>query len=275
MITVVPPSASDNNNPTSGSVPVAPVPVDDATYERSVNKGKPNGYAALDQTGKVPSAQLPAQSAQGSPVSVSTWDSIQGKPGAFPPQTHAQSHAANGGDPLTLSRSQISDWPATFPPDASAVQTASVGQPNGVASLGSDGKVPGAQLPAIGAGTGDMLRSTYDTNGDGIVDHAALADSASSVSYNNVTNTPGLATTSASGFCPPFDGTSIVLSGGKLTATGGGGGGTGDMLKSTYDANNDGIVDHANRRSAPQALWMLPPAATRQAAKSSKGPTAA
>jgi hypothetical protein len=245
MITVVPPSASDNNNPTSGSVPVAPVPVDDATYERSVNKGKPNGYAALDQTGKVPSAQLPAQSAQGSPVSVSTWDSIQGKPGAFPPQTHAQSHAANGGDPLTLSRSQISDWPATFPPDASAVQTASVGQPNGVASLGSDGKVPGAQLPAIGAGTGDMLRSTYDTNGDGIVDHAALADSASSVSYNNVTNTPGLATTSASGFCPPFDGTSIVLSGGKLTATGGGGGGTGDMLKSTYDANNDGIVDHA------------------------------
>jgi hypothetical protein len=246
MITVVPPSASDNNNPPSGSVPVAPVPVDDATYEKTVNKGKPNGYAALDSGGKVPAAQLPSASVQGSPVSVSTWDSIQGKPGAFPPQTHAQSHAANGGDPLTLSKSQISDWPATFPPDASAVQTASVGVANGVASLGSDGKVPSAQLPAIGSGSGDMLRSTYDTNADGIVDHAALADVAASVSYNNVTNTPGLATTSAQGFCPPFDGTSIVLSNGKLTATGGGGGGgSGDMTKAVYDANNDGIVDHA------------------------------
>jgi hypothetical protein len=246
LITVVPPSASDNNNPPSGSVPVAPVPVDDATYEKTVNKGKPNGYAALDQTGKVPAAQLPAQSAQGSPVSVSTWDSIQGKPGAFPPVPHAQSHGVGGGDPVIISKSQISDWPATFPPDTSAVQTTSVGVANGVASLGSDGKVPSAQLPAIGSGSGDMLRSTYDTNADGIVDHAALADLASSVSYNNVTNAPGLATTSASGFCPPFDGTSIVLSNGKLTATGGGGGGgSGDMLKSTYDVNNDGIVDHA------------------------------
>jgi hypothetical protein len=245
MITVVPPSASDNNNPPSGSVPVAPTPLEDATYEKSVNKGKPNGYAALDSGGKVPAAQLPSASVQGSPVSVSTWDSIQGKPGAFPPVPHAASHGVGGADPVIISKSQISDWPATFPPDASAIQTSIIGQPNGVASLGSDGKVPSAQLPAIGSGSGDMLRSTYDTNADGVVDHAALADVAASVSYNNVTNAPGLATTSAQGFCPPFDGTSIVLSGGKLTATGGGGGGSGDMLKSTYDANNDGIVDHA------------------------------
>lgn len=33
---------------------------------------------------------------------------------------------------------------------------------------------------ADGSGTGDMLKSVYDTNNDGIVDHAALADTATS-----------------------------------------------------------------------------------------------
>jgi hypothetical protein len=50
----------------------------------------------------------------------------------------------------------------------------------------------GPQGPA-GAGTGDMLRSVYDINGDNIVDHAALADTAtnaSAVPWTGITGKP-------------------------------------------------------------------------------------
>jgi hypothetical protein len=247
MITVVSPYASDSFSPLeSPELPApAPSPPSDDTYLKGVDKGQPGGVASLDASGRVPAPQLPPSTAG---VSVSTWDAISGKPGAFPPTLHGASHSANGSDPTALSVSQIIDWPLVFPPDASAVQTSSVGLPNGVASLGGDGKVPASQLPVIGSGTGDMLRSVYDANSDGVVDRAAFADVAASISYNNVTGAPGLATTSVSGFCPPFDGTTILVSNGRLSAAGGGGGGgggSGDMLKSVYDANNDGIVDRA------------------------------
>ena len=44
---------------------------------------------------------------------------------------------------------------------------------------GADSTVPGPPGPPgpSGSGSGDMLRSVYDSNGDGICDHAALADS--------------------------------------------------------------------------------------------------
>jgi len=48
-----------------------------------------------------------------------------------------------------------------------------------LAQKGADG--------ASGSGTGDMLKSVYDTAGDGVVDHAALADS---VDYANIENKP-------------------------------------------------------------------------------------
>lgn len=48
-----------------------------------------------------------------------------------------------------------------------------------LAQKGADG--------ASGSGTGDMLKSVYDTTGDGIVDHAALADS---VEYGNIADKP-------------------------------------------------------------------------------------
>ena len=46
------------------------------------------------------------------------------------------------------------------------------GQINGYAGLDGTGKVPLAQLPEIGSGSGDMLKSVYDTNDSGIVDNA-------------------------------------------------------------------------------------------------------
>jgi len=48
-----------------------------------------------------------------------------------------------------------------------------------LAQKGADG--------ASGSGTGDMLKSVYDTNGNGVVDRAASADS---VAYANVTDKP-------------------------------------------------------------------------------------
>jgi len=49
---------------------------------------------------------------------------------------------------------------------------ANKGQINGYAVLDGDGKVPLTQLPEIGTGSGDMLKSIYDTNQNGIVDNA-------------------------------------------------------------------------------------------------------
>lgn len=41
-----------------------------------------------------------------------------------------------------------------------------------------------------GAGTGDMQKATYDTNGDGVVDRAASAASADAVAWGNVSGKP-------------------------------------------------------------------------------------
>lgn len=53
--------------------------------------------------------------------------------------SHASSHAAAGSDPLTLGVAQVTG----------AEATANKGQANGYASLGSDGKIPSGQVPAI------------------------------------------------------------------------------------------------------------------------------
>jgi hypothetical protein len=53
------------------------------TYVTLGMRGAANGVAALDGTGKVPAAQLPAASG-GAPA----WSEITGKPSTFPPETH-------------------------------------------------------------------------------------------------------------------------------------------------------------------------------------------
>jgi hypothetical protein len=130
-----------------------------------------------------------------------------------------------------------------------------------------------AAIKAGGTGTGDMTKAVYDTNGDGVSDHAALADA---VPWTGVSGKPtsfvpsahagthlaagsdpiALATSVLAGLCPAVDNTTIQVVTSKLscvalawTAI------TGKpatfppdstaMLKSVYDINADNIVDHA------------------------------
>jgi Collagen triple helix repeat (20 copies) len=100
-----------------------------------------------------------------------------------------------------------------------------------------------------GSGTGDMLRSVYDVNGDNIVDHAALADTApwTGISgkpatfpsdWNTTSNKPStftpnahanthlaagsdpiaIATSVLAGLCPAVDNTTIQVVANKLSA---------------------------------------------------------
>jgi hypothetical protein len=127
----------------------------------------------------------------------------------------------------------------------------------------------GPQGPS-GAGTGDMLKSVYDTNSNNIV------DAAESVPWTGVTGKPAtfspsphasthlsagsdpiaIATSVLAGLCPAVDNTTIQVVASKLSAvslawtaiTGKPSTFPPDstaMLKSVYDTNADNIVDHA------------------------------
>jgi hypothetical protein len=85
-----------------------------------------------------------------------------------------------------------------------------------------------------GGGSGDMTKSVYDTNSNGVVDQAAKLQTARTITLT------GAVTGSAS-----FDGTADVTL--TTTGSGGGGGGSGDMLKSTYDTTANGIVDNSEK----------------------------
>jgi len=61
--------------------------------EDTSKKGQANGYASLDVTGKVPAGQLP-------PAAAADWNTLQNKPSAFAPTTHAASHKTGGSDPI-------------------------------------------------------------------------------------------------------------------------------------------------------------------------------
>jgi len=160
------------------------------------------------------------------------------------------------------------------------VETSLLGANSGVATLDGAGKVPTSQLPAMG--TGDMLKSTYDTDNDGIVDSAAAAPwagitgkpstftpsthtHAQSDITNLVTDLAGKASTTHTHAQSDVTGLVTALAGkvdtsllgavsGVATLDGAGKvpsaqlppmGGTGDMLQSVYDTNNNGIVDAA------------------------------
>ncbi|WJJ55291.1 hypothetical protein QB910_000047 [Dabrowskivirus KKP3916] len=141
-------------------------------------------------------------------------------------------------------------------------------------TVGADGRITSISNMS----PGDMYKSTYDTNDDGIVDHAELSDNASNLggnppSYyqkaitisptapdNPVVNDIWLNTSQTTFIWQEYDGT-------QWNAIGGSGGSSIDdavtstsstwsstkiseltsdcMPKSTYDTNGDGIVDHA------------------------------
>jgi hypothetical protein len=184
----------------------------------------------------------------------------------------------------TVGASGATPVPPGYPTNPNVFeQIANKAVPNGYASLDATGKVPVAELPTSTAG-GDMLKSVYDTNNNGIVDtcdtlvssrviglgtaavvnvpatgnatatqavlgsDTRLADTrtpiAHQATHNGGTDPIPLASSAAQGLCPPVDGTTVQVVGGKLTATTTG---TGDMLKSVFvtgSPTNTNTVDN-------------------------------
>jgi hypothetical protein len=171
----------------------------------------------------------------------------------------------------TVGASGATPVPPGYPTDPTTFERiANKAVANGYASLDATGKVPVSELPTSTAG-GDMLKSVYDTNNNGIVDtcdtlvvsrviglgtaavvnvpatgNAAatqavlgsdtrLADTRTPVPHQATHNAGSdpipLASSAAQGLCPPVDGTTVQVVGGKLTATTSG---NGDMLKSVF-----------------------------------------
>lgn len=117
-------------------------------------KGLANGYASLDATGKIPSAQIPAGTGGGASLSDVT-------PAALGTPAPGQLGAASRGDhihPLP-SPADIGAAPVTHTHGIAGItglqialdaklNAALLGAINGIATLGADGKVPVTQLPA-------------------------------------------------------------------------------------------------------------------------------
>lgn len=121
-----------------------------------------------------------------------------------------------------------------------------------------------AQKGASGDGTGDMVKSVYDTDGDGKVNAAAVADEVEWVGVNNKPETyppdahdhdyePELGNPDVSGKV-----LASTTAGVRSWATVG----TGDMLASTYDPIIMAITGEATVGATPDttlaALWALP-----------------
>ncbi len=91
-----------------------------------------------------------------------------------------------------------------------------------------------------GNGSGDMLMSTYDADGNNRVDDADKVN--------------GYTVNSSVPYSADFtDNQTLIISGNQLTISGGNtvtlptGNGSGDMLQSVYDANSNNIVDNADK----------------------------
>ena len=118
--------------------------------ELDAMRGGPNGIAELGEDGKVPAGQLPEMD----------YDPAGSAAGV---QANLTSHINNKSNPHGVSPSQIGAVPTTrkvnnkalsadvslSAADVGAIPSAQKGTAGGVASLGSDGKVPAGQLPEM------------------------------------------------------------------------------------------------------------------------------
>lgn len=111
---------------------------------------------------------------------------------------------------------------------------------------------------ADGLGSGDMLKATYDSNGNGIVDNAErlggkapseYADAGSLTALQGTVDGHGdqigALQTAVDGKAPAVHTHAIADVTGLQAALNGKG--TGDMKKSVYDADGDGVVDNAQK----------------------------
>ena len=107
------------------------------TKESSIHKGEVNGYAALDDKGKVPEDQLPEKA-------IREYDLTPYAKSEDIKKTYATKEEVTSG--------QL---------DYTAENSANKGKANGYASLGGDGKVPADQLPSY---VDDVLEFASKTN---------------------------------------------------------------------------------------------------------------
>ena len=85
---------------------------------------------------------------------------------------------------------------------------------------------------ADGSGSGDMMKATYDSNGNGIVDNAEKLEGHAASYFAQATHSHAIA---------DVNGLQDALND------------TGDMKKSVYDADNDGVVDNAKKLDGKMA----------------------
>ena len=130
--------------------------------------------------------------------------------------------------------------------------------------------IPGT---ASGGGTGDMLKSVYDTTNNGVVDNSEKLNNQAASFYLSRTNHTGTQSASSiTGLASvatvgTLDSLSNVLTSGKTTgqmlqwsgtawipATVSG---TGDMQKSVYDTTNNGVVDNSEKLNNQAASYYL------------------
>ena len=123
---------------------------------------------------------------------VSSWNDLTDKPSAFPPATH--NHVI--GDVTGLENKlneKISSVNGQVPNSSGAVTLpVATSKADGLMSAADKEKLDG--LDTTGS-TGDMLKSVYDTNDDGIVDHAATADAVGATTAEQVADAVGKAHT--------------------------------------------------------------------------------
>ena len=85
---------------------------------------------------------------------------------------------------------------------------------------------------ADGSGSGDMMKATYDSNGNGIVDNAEKLEGHAASYFAQATHSHAIA---------DVNGLQAALNA------------TGDMKKSVYDADGDGVVDNAKKLDGKSA----------------------
>ncbi|WP_336786961.1 hypothetical protein [Paenibacillus sp. MMO-177] len=135
------------------------------------------------------------------------WSELANKPTAFTPSshTHAATDVTQDATHRFVTDTEKSTWNGKqaalgFTPENSANK----GVANGYAELDANGKIPDNRISStfvtqsqLGAsGYGDMVKAAYDTDNDGKVDAAEVADS---VAWTGVTGKPTFATVATSG----------------------------------------------------------------------------
>ena len=90
---------------------------------------------------------------------------------------------------------------------------------------------------ADGSGSGDMMKATYDSNGNGIVDNAEKLEGHAASYFAHATHSHAIA---------DVNGLQAALNA------------TGDMKKSVYDADGDGVVDNAKKLDGRTAEQFAP-----------------